>query len=204
MGRETVLQGVPGTWPLLQKVRSGESDIQTVFCYLSWLRRKNRGTAREAYFSQDDDQERIDLLLATLDLIDSTPDLLWQYCDLDRRFEVLLYLMNEATQCERQRGLFRASICGDSQIHPDACGTQGYPITWNDAETTFKIHEAIASLEFGCLAPHHATEKFNAQTLYKKGNDRRELTWLHTCFCELKEFYRSTASHGNASVIVVD
>ncbi len=152
----------------------------------------------------EDDETRIELFSSTLNLVDASPELLWQYCDLDRRFEVLLYLMNETTQIESHLELFRFAIRGRIQIHRGAIGGQGYPIMWNDAETTFLINEAISSLEFGSLARNYATEKYQSQILYKKSEDRQELSYLHQYFSAFKEFYRSTAKCGNATLILLD
>jgi len=197
MGRETTLQAFPRDWALLRQVRSGDisgDSIQTAICYLDWLRRKQRRTDPTSFFAQENDQNRIAVYMETLKLLKSCPEFLWRFADIDRRFEVLLYLMRETTSCSNQHELFGFAVNGREQIHTTATSTQGHPIMWNDAETTCRIHDAMGSLEFGEVASQFGTEKYFHQSLYKKSDDRREPTALHKYFCELKELYRSSAA----------
>ena len=207
MGKETTLQAFPEDTPLLCRVRSGETSgdhIQTVLCYLDWLRRKRHQTGAVEYFRNEDEPERIALFEETLELLESNPELLWRTAYLDRRFEVLLYLMCESTSCPEQKELYRFAICGREPIHATATATQGHPIMWNDAGTTRRIYDALETLEFSKVARHFGTEEFSNQSLYKKSDDRREPTALHSYFCELKEFYRAAAAVGNETIVVVD
>ena len=196
MGRETQLQAFPNDWPLVRQVQSGECSgdlLQTACHYLSWLRRKQFKTDPRAYFDLEDDPQRRAVFGATLNLLAVDSGLLWRQCYLDRRFEVLRYLLTESAPDEATGRLFELAINGSWQIHPDATATQGYPICWSDAATTKRIHAALFHIEFSSLAVHFGTDKYLATPLYKKSEERREVHALHAYFCELKEYYLAAA-----------
>jgi len=207
LGRETRLQAVPENWPLLAQTRAGElagDCLQTVFCYLGWLRGKQASTDREAYFALETDPAYLTLYQQVLHLLDEEPAVLWRTADLDRRFEVLLYLLCETTADEARRSTFRWAISGRGRVHELALAGQGAPIQWNDALTTQQIHVALQDLEFAELAQHFGTQKFLDTPLYKKSDDRREVGSLHYFYCQLKEYYRAAAGAGDATLIVLD
>lgn len=207
MGRETTLQAFPSNWQPWASENSNDAigdDIQSVFCFLAWLRRKQHNTDAKEYFSNESEPQRRGLYIETLELLTTDSTLLWRYADLDRRFEVLLYLLVETTSSTEQRELFQVAINGQEQVRPHATAGQGFPINWNDAETTARINDALMHVAFGDLAKHYSTEKYLQQALYKKSTDKRELTYLHAYFCQLKEYYRAAASAQNVTIFLVD
>jgi hypothetical protein len=207
LGKECRLQAFPEDWLLIKQVQSGELSgdlLQAVCLYLSWLRGKGPRTEPQAYFQQEDSPTRKLAFLQTLDLLVLDPGLLWRHCYLDRRFEVVRYLLTESTSDESSRRLFQWAIDGYLPIHPAATASQGYPIQWSDADTTGRIHEALCPVEFSSLAMHFGTDKYLAATLYKKSEDRREVRTLHSCFCELKEYYRVAAKTNCGTLVIVD
>ena len=128
MGRETQLQAFPNDWPLVRQVQSGECSgdlLQTACHYLSWLRRKQFKTDPRAYFDLEDDPQRRAVFGATLDLLALDSGLLWRQCYLDRRFEVLRYLLTESARDDSTRRLYEMAIDGSGPIHPQATATQG-------------------------------------------------------------------------------
>lgn len=207
MGREIRLQAFPEDWPLLKKIRAGETSgdfVQTAEHYLSWLRRKQRQTPAEAYFALETDEQYLAIYRETLELVTSQPQILWRTAYLDRRFEVLHFLLCESTDSVEMREAFAVAIYGQEQIHPNATATQGAPIKWSDVETTRGIHQVLEKVEFADAAIHFGTEKFLQEPLYKKSTDRRETTGLFSYFCEMKEYYRSAASAGNVTIAILD
>ena len=129
---------------------------------------------------------------------------LWRQCYLDRRFEVLRYLLTESAPDDSTRRLYEMAIDGSGPIHPQATATQGHPICWSDADTTKRIHAAISSVEFSSLAAHFGTAKFLAAELYKKSLERREVHALHAYFCELKEYYRAATQANCGTLVLID
>jgi hypothetical protein len=207
MGRETQLQAFPNDWPLVRQVQSGECSgdlLQTACHYLSWLRRKQFKTDPRAYFDLEDDPQRRAVFGATLDLLAVDSGLLWRQCYLDRRFEVLRYLLTESARDDSTRRLYEMAIDGSGPIHPQATATQGHLICWSDADTTKRIHAAISSVEFSSLAAHFGTAKFLAAELYKKSEERREIHALHAYFCELKEYYRAATQANCGTLVLMD
>ena len=207
MGRETQLQAFPNDWPLVRQVQSGECSgdlLQTACHYLCWLRRKQYKTDPRAYFDLEDDPQRRAVFGATLDLLAVDSGLLWRQCYLDRRFEVLRYLLTESAPDDPTRRLYEMAIDGSGPIHPQATATQGPPICWSDADTTKRIHAAISSVEFSSLAAHFGTAKFLAAELYKKSLERREVPALHAYFCELKEYYRAATQANCGTLVLID
>jgi hypothetical protein len=207
MGRETQLQAFPNDWPLVRQVQSGECSgdlLQTACHYLSWLRRKQFKTDPRAYFDLEDDPQRRAVFGATLDLLAVDSGLLWRLCYLDRRFEVLRYLLTESARDDSTRRLYEMAIDGSGPIHPQATATQGHLICWSDADTTKRIHAAISSVEFSSLAAHFGTAKFLAAELYKKSEERREIHALHAYFCELKEYYRAATQANCGTLVLMD
>lgn len=207
MGREIRLQAFPENWPLLTRVRTGKTSgdfIQTAKIYLSWLRGKHRQTPAETYFAQETDEEYLAICHETLELVTTQPQILWRGADLDRRFEVLHFLLCESTDSLETRDAFTYAIYGREPIHPDATATQGAPIKWNDADTTRRIQKVLDEIEYADVAIHFGTEKFLREPLYKKSTDRREPIGLYSFYCEMKEYYRSAARFGNATIVILD
>ncbi len=207
MGRESRLQAFPEDWPLVSQVQSGACSgdlLQAVYGYLSWLRGKQFTTGPRAYFQLEEDASRRAVFEATLSLLALDPGLIWRNCYLDRRFEVLRYLLTESARDDSTRRLYQLAIDGSGSIHPQATATQGHPICWSDAETTMRIHAALRSVEFSSLAAHFGTAKFLATELYKKSVERREIYALQAYFCELKEYYRAAAQVNCGTLVLVD
>lgn len=207
MGRESRLQAFPEDWPLVRQVQSGETSgdlLQAVYHYLSWLRGKQFVTDPQAYFQLEEDAPRRAAFGATLDLLAVDSGLLWRQCYLDRRFEVLRYLLTESAPNDSTRRLYELAIDGSGPIHPQATATQGHPICWSDADTTKRIHAALSSVEFSSLAAHFGTAKFLAAELYKKSVERREIHALHAYFCELKEYYRAATQANCGTLVLLD
>jgi Domain of unknown function (DUF1877) len=207
MGRETQLQAFPEEWALVRQVQTGECSgnlLQASWNYLAWLRGKQYSTDAQAYFQVEDDPQRRAVFGTTLELLAVDPELLWRQANLDRRFEVLRYLLTESAPNDSARQLYEFAIDGSRLIHPEATATQGYPICWNDADTTKRIHAALGPIEFSSLAMHFGTEKYLAAALYKKSADRREVFALHAYFCELKEYYRAAARANCGTLVLVD
>lgn len=207
MGRETRLQAFPEDWPLVRQVQSGECSgdlLQASWHYLAWLRGKQYSTDAQAYFQVEDDPQRRAVFGTTLELLAVDPELLWRQANLDRRFEVLRYLLTVSAPNDSARQLYEFAIDGSGLIHPEATATQGYPICWNDADTTKRIHAAISSVEFSSLAAHFGTAKFLAAELYKKSLERREIHALHAYFCELKEYYRAATQANCGTLVLMD
>jgi hypothetical protein len=207
MGRETKLQAFPDDWRLVRQVQSGECSgdlLQTACHYLSWLRRKKFTTDPQAYFDLEDDPQRRAVFGATLDLLADDPGLLWRQSYLDRRFEVLRYLLTKSAPDDSTSQLFELAIDGSCPIHPEATATQGYPICWSDAATTKRIHAALFRIEFSSLAVHFGTDEYLAMPLYKKSAEWRELHALHAYFCELKEYYLAAAQSNCGTLVLVD
>jgi hypothetical protein len=207
VGRETRLQAFPEDWPLVRQVQSGEysGDLLQAAChYLSWLRRKQFKTDSRAYFHLEDDSQRLEVFGAILDLLSVDPGLLWRQGALDRRFEVLRYLLSEHAPDDSTRRIYESAIVGSGRIHPEATATQGYPICWSDAASTKRIHAALCPVEFSSLAGHFGTDKYLKAELYKKSTERREVHALYAYFCELKEYYRAAAQANCGTLILVD
>lgn len=156
------------------------------------------------YFQVEDDPQRRAVFGTTLELLAVDPELLWRQANLDRRFEVLRYLLTESAPNDSARQLYEMAIDGSGLIHPEATATQGYPICWNDADTTKRIHAALGPIEFSWLAAHFGTAKFLAAKLYKKSLERREIHALHAYFCELKEYYRAAAQANCGTLVLID
>jgi len=207
MGRETQLQAFPNDWPLVRQVQSGKCSgdlLQAVYHYLSWLRGKQFVTDPQAYFQLEEDRPLRAAYGATLDLLAVDSGVLWRQCYLDRRFEVLRYLLTESARNDSTRRLYEMAIDGSGPIHPQATATQVHPICWSDADTTKRIHAAISSVEFSSLAAHFGTAKFLAAELYKKSEERREIHALHAYFCELKEYYRAATQANCCTLVLMD
>jgi hypothetical protein len=77
---------------------------------LQGLRRKQFKTDPRAYFDLEDDPQRRAVFGATLDLLAVDSGLLWRQCYLDRRFEVLRYLLTESAPDKATGRLFELAM----------------------------------------------------------------------------------------------
>lgn len=212
MGKETTIRAFPADWPLIQQVRAGETKgqyLQTAFHCLWTLTTYRFGQDPQVSLDHeekdpDPDEEYLSAYRQTVELLKASPELLWCRAYLDRQFEVMHYLMCETTEDPSLLDLYSHAVKGRKQIHPEATASQGFPICWNDPETTSKVWHALGPLAFEEIVRHYGTEKYQGQRLYKGGYSRNQAGALHDSFCQLKELYRSASASGHLTVVVVD
>jgi len=209
MGHETNLQALPANWEIFRQACSGEvsgDEFQSALLYLRRIsRQKKNSDMRACMFSTLDDDERL-VPEATLKLALEFPGLPWRHCDLDRKFEILLYLLGETTSCDKKLELFDYAIKGQRRIHPSVTACQGRPIMSTDNPTNKRIYEVLLPIEFCELAEHFGTEKYRSQTLYKQlqNDDWRSLRWMQYAYAQLKEYYRAVVASAEITIVIDD
>ena len=208
MGHETTLQALPESWEAIVQMRSGAlkaTEIQSVIHYFSWLRRNKDDVDPSIFYAASlDDAEYVSLLETAKHLLDSDRRYLWRFCDLDRKYAVLNFLLAEYAETPVDQKAFADAICGAEPFFKNATATQGHPIMWNDTNTTREIYSKLTAVEFADVIRHIRTEKYLNATLYKKGSGHVYELFLHEYFMALKEYYRLAAFNNCATAIVVD
>ena len=129
MGHEVELQTFPEDHDVVQGWLTGEFDgnsIQDCFHMFSYMR---RGMRPEPFFERDEQAEQ-DEARKFVQLAKTYPWLLGGYCDLDRRYDHLIYMLELMAENEQQMNLARAAVLGTEQVAGSACAGQGFPINW--------------------------------------------------------------------------
>jgi len=96
-----------------------------------------------------DEADYVSLIDSAKSWLDLDRRYLWRFCDLDRKFDVLNFLLAEYADTPEAENAFSNAICGSESFYGDVTATQGCPIMWNDSRTTQNIHEKLNSVEFG-------------------------------------------------------
>ena len=143
------------------------------------------------------------------------PWLLCGHCDLDRRYDFVIYLLEVAGQNELfPAGLARAAVLGTDQVAGSACSGQGFPINWSSPDQAAVLERHLKTIDRRQLASHFMLEttpldrKLYKQHQYWDANSpkgRKQLA--NTLFDDLRsltDLYSAARQTGFGVMVVRD
>jgi hypothetical protein len=139
-------------------------------------------------------------------------------CTLDRRWDMLHYLLSEQRRTEAFQlgsGTFRPNdddngsraVWGEKDIHANAIATQGFPLRYASGPCAAATARWLNALTRDDLQSRYDPEAMDAQGVYKLYQDsvyERLFEDLWECFEKLKSFYQAIAQHHEGALIVLD
>jgi hypothetical protein len=143
------------------------------------------------------------------------PWVLFGHCDLDRRYDFLIYLL----EVGEQNGLFpagmsRAAVLGTRQVADSACAGQGFPINWTSPEEAAALERHLKAIDQHELARQFSlAEVPSDRVLYKRyqywdavsPEGRKQL--VNTLFHDLRNLtllYTAARQNGFGVIVVRD
>jgi hypothetical protein len=130
-----------------------------------------------------------------------------RFCDLDRRFEWLEWLLVRCIRTEDDRSLAVAAVRGDAQILPGAVSGQGFPIRWTLPDRCVLIHRWFELLTIRDLRAPYNPVAMEQDQLYKwhVPHDPDEVFGLIAeDFTALQRLYREVTACSEAVLVNKD
>jgi hypothetical protein len=205
MGWEVELNAIPADCELLAAVARNEIDAELLSFVRTYFRMRRKLGCRVDAFARGD--RGYEAFVDALEkIVAAHPGIEHRFCDLERRFDGLKWLLQ---QCSRDQDatLGTTAIVGESQVTPSARSVQGFPIRWTPPSTCERIHIWLSNLEPSDLQSHYEPTRMQAAHLYKwvpPADIKTAFEWIVKDFESLKRLYRDVASNGEGVLVVAD
>ncbi len=208
MGFDTELNAIAPHSALLENIADHQIDAQLLtFVGRYFRRRRDSGTRDNTFARGTPEYEKfVDALEA---MIMTNPDIENRYCDLDRRFNWLKWLLQRCAQNKHERLLATTAIAGTSQIFPAAKSTQGFKIMWTLPDDCRLIRLWLDQITILDLKSTYDPAQMLTEHLYKftlHHKERAEATFelITDDFIKLKKLYSDVVACGEAILVVCD
>lgn len=212
MGRELDLIALPPHCLLLQQFDQQLIGAELLSLVPGYLRQRRSQRRRVRGFTQGDpDYER--LVDAVETMIASSPAIEQRYCELDRRFEWLEWLLVRSASDEQEQNWAATAIRGTAPLSPTARSTQGFLIRTTSAPQAGLISQWLQGLTVDQLRRHYDPDAMADADLYKWGQiyNRDETNQpaalfnvIAEDFTALRQFYRDVSNHAETILAVMD
>lgn len=212
MGRELDLIALPTKCSLLQQVDQHLIDAELLSLVPGYLRQRRLQRRRVPGFAQGDpDFER--LVDAVEELVTANPRIEHRYCELERRFEWLEWLLVHCAGDDGERKWAEQALRGEAPLSPTARSTQGFLIRSTSAPQAGLISQWLQGLTVDQLRRHYDPDAMADADLYKWGQiynadqpDSPESLFqvIAQDFTALRQFYRDVTAHAETVLAVMD
>jgi Domain of unknown function (DUF1877) len=207
MGREVVLNALPTESRLFDLINEKKIDADLLTFVSSYFFYRRQQGQRVHEFADEDDKQ-YELFIDTLEeIVDNHPGIENRYCDLERRFDWLKWLLIECSCDEEEKTLAIITVEGESLFIPAASGVQGFPIRWTVPDTCKLIHIWLTGLDESYLQSKYSPSQMSDTYLYKWNteNDAEESFRMITKdFQALKQLYQNVTNTSEAILVVTD
>jgi hypothetical protein len=188
MGHDLTLNALPAEHGLLAAMRNGEIDpdlLQWVESYFFYRRRGSRQNL-----------DRYPRFVNAMEaLVALNPGIDHRYCNLDRRFEWLNWMLRQCAKNDEEKQIATACIYGATRIFAPAESSQGYPFGWNSPDSVALIHIWLSDLNSTNLRREFDPEKLDRARPYKwragEKDHSEEFADIANDFAKLKRFYEA-------------
>ncbi len=171
MGHEVGLQIFPEDHDVVRDWLSGRHDgnsIQHCFHVFGYMR---RGMQPGPFIERDAPEVRAEAQ-RFIQLAQQYPWLLCGFCDLDRRYDLLLYLLELMAADDQAMEMARAAVLGTRQVAGSARSGQGFSINWSTPDETVALERYLKNID-----THEMCRRFSVvstpsqRTIYKSRQD---------------------------------
>lgn len=212
MGRELDLIALPTRCSLLEQVEQHVIDSELLSLVPGYLRQRRLQQRRVPGFTQGDpDFER--LVDAVEELVAANPMIEQRYCELDRRFEWLEWLLVRSASDAREQQWAEQALRGEAPLSPTARSTQGFLIRSTSAHQAGLISQWLQGLTVDQLRRHYDPDAMADADLYKwdqvYNRDETDqpaalFNVIAEDFTALRQFYRDVTAHAETVLAVMD
>lgn len=202
MGVEKSFQAIPGNCDLIQRARE-DADVGSLLGYVPIWIRDGLPHARYAGWPE---AERFAGMLRTL--IEMNPGLEKRNCHLDRRWDILHFLLSANRRRERGGEIdayVDLALNGAEIIGGQVRGTQGVPVRYTNPSQVELIAAALTSMTKRQMKKYNNPARMQAHAVYKAfGNSPHRWQTLCEDFAALRGLYVVAAEHGEGVIVCLD
>jgi hypothetical protein len=205
MGWEVTLNAISPQSNLLRLVNSNELSPELLTFVGHYFRLRREQGSRVNRFAQGD-RDYETFVDALEQLVSDRPKIETRYCELDRRFEWLQWLLTQSSK-PQDSSLAKTAIRGESWITPTARSVQGFPICLTSPATCELVNIWLSEMDRSLLRSHYDPIAMNAAHLYKwgqSGDPKDAFEWIIEDFNSLQQFYRDVVANSEAVLVVTD
>jgi hypothetical protein len=206
MGWEVELNAIPAKCTLLEAVTRNDISEELLTFVRTYFRFRRRQQRRVEEFVRYSSEYEI-FVDALEDMVVSHPGIEYRYCDLDRRFDWLGWLLVHCAQRDDEKQIAVEAIRGEYDVSPSAHSVQGFPIRMTSPGKVELIDVWLSELRPEDLKRQYDPEKMNRAGLYKWGapvDPEATLGWILEDFASLQLFYHAVTSQSEAVLVVMD
>ncbi len=205
MGWEVELNAIAPDCELLRRIKDNELDSELLTFVRTYFRlRREQGSRVDTFAEGVKDYE---IFVDTLEqLVKDKPGIENRYCNLDRRFEWLEWLLTQSSSPQNAQ-LAKIAICGESPVTPTARSVQGFQICWNSSSTCGLIHIWLSKLNRPLLESKFDPIRMNSANIYKwrqSGDPEVAFEWVMEDFNSLQRLYQDVVKNSEAVLVVTD
>jgi hypothetical protein len=206
MGWELELNAIPAKCSLLDSVLNSDIDAEYLTFVRSYfrLRREQQSRVKKFPYCEAEYKRFVDALE---ELVETHPGIEHRYCDLDRRFDWIKWLLMKCALDKEEELLAVTAITGDSNILPSARSIQGFPIRWTPPDKCELIHLWLSEITEENIKSKYEPILMQDAQLYKWQqaiNTDEVWGWIVSDFTTLKLFYQDVVYHSQAVLVVTD
>jgi hypothetical protein len=205
MGWEVQLNAIAPDCELLRRINDNELDAELLTFVRIYFRQRREQGRRDETFAYGD--KNYEIFVNDLEqLMRDKPGIENRYCDLDRRFDWLKWLLTECS-FPQDAQLAEIAIRGESHVTPTARSVQGFPICWTSPSTCELIDLWLSELNRPLLESKFDPIRMNCANLYKwqQSGDREDVfESIIEDFNSLQRLYRNVVKNSEAVLVVTD
>jgi Domain of unknown function (DUF1877) len=208
MGFDTTLNAIPPHCALLERIADKQIDAELLIFVRSYFHRRRGRGERDSTFTRGipEYEKFVDALEA---MMVTNPGIENRYCDLERRFDWLKWLLERCAQDEYEQLLAATAIAGTSQILPSAKSTQGFKTMWTLPDDCGLIHLWLDEITVSDLKSKYNPAQMRYEHLYKfsqhsESEDEVIFEWIANDFIKLKKLYGDVVARDEAILVVCD
>jgi hypothetical protein len=208
MGWEVELNAMPTECKLFDLINKKEIDADLLTFVRSYFFSRRRKGQRVNEFADNNSDEQYELFIDALEeIVVNHPGIENRYCNLDRRFDWLKWLLIECSCDEEERALAIIAIEGESLFVPAASSIQGFPIRWTVPDTCTLIHIWLNGIDESALQSKYSPSLMDDAHLYKWSTSHgteESLRWIVEDFRTLRRLYQNISNTSEAILVVTD
>jgi hypothetical protein len=205
MGWEVELNAISPQCELLRLINGNKLDPELLTFVPAYFRlRRKRGSRVDSFANGD---RGFEILVDALEhLVSDHPGIETRYCNLDRRFDWLQWLLTQSSNIQ-DAPLAEIAIRGEALITPTARSIQGFPIRWTSPATCELIDIWLSEMDDSMLQAKYDPMSMNAAGLYKwlqVSDPEVVFEWIIEDLSSLQRLYRGVVTNSEAILVVTD
>jgi len=204
MGWEVTHHAMHVDSELIESARRDEFNSE-LLCFVGYYYDIRESVQRERFSEGCPERQRLVQILEAMR--EAAPGIDRRRCELDRRFDWLQWTLGHISGPLGFEDGARLAVFGREKVTEASTSTQGFPIMWNDVETTQFIADWLGEIEVQQVIDACDLKMMKRHGLYKlfeKSNEQHIQDSVAGDFTSLRTFYLEVASLSEAVLVIQD